>query len=683
MSRVTIEWEGLRFALDQGRLALGTTDGRITVAVFAGSGRVAVALPAAPPWRQIEQNQVERYLAREQIAGGITQAVFRFADAQRFRRALGPSTQFAAADAGSELRHILQDRARQLERNGADTLARQQRALARAQPGPLLLAEVKRVDDGAWVKLRFDPAAAEPLAVEAEAKPGEPAAIWSEYAPPGWPAPVVWRAEHYHLAVKVIGHQDVDLMASFALSAPAVAGVGVLLRLDPRMRVRRANLPWYQPPAPADWIYLERPASADTPTLVTLQAAGGAVIRAPADHDWVTAADWYPTPYGAQFGPATDFAVTAEAAELPVQTSATTTDAAAAGFAWGDDTVDTRPLRLADGQAVALTVAVPRKEDPRALIALAGSKSVQILNFLSAANGPLPITAQRLVVSGAAPEAPLPGLISLDPRSFLGLSPELTQFAPALSLAGQWWGTSLRAASAHEEWLIAGMRQLDALLYQESQYGLEAGLTTIRSWRQYLSEPTEGRAPLAAGPLWLGERRLSAPQEFHGGLDGGDLLEAKGGAELYMLRQMLWQPRSPTPDAAFRGLLHDFTQRYVGQAITNAEFQAVAEAHMTPAMDLDHNHKLNWFFQPLLYCTRVPELHFAATAKGNHVVMSVENPDHWRGLLPVYLFHDPDHWVRGLMAITGARNQMTVTAPFAPQYIQANYFEDMLVRVTQ
>lgn len=684
IAHVTLSWQGMRFTLDQGRLALGTSSGRITAAVFAGSGTVAVALPTAPPWRrQVEAGQLVRYLDRNQLQGGITQAVFRFADAQLFRQALGSAVQFTAGDPGGDLRHILEDRSRQQERRGDDGLARLQRALDSPQPDSLLLAEVKRKDDGEWVEMRFDPATAEPQVVQAESKPGEPSAIWTQYAPPGWPPPAHAQVANQRLTVTVDHRQHLAVTATFTLNPST--GRGIVLRLDPRMRVSQASLPWYQPPAPADWLYLELPTTG--PAQVSIEFGGDAVIAAPEDHDWVTAPAWYPAPGNARYRAPTQFSLEVSAEGRPegraVQPSATSAPAQAAGFAWGEDALDSRKLQLADGKTLALTVAVPDKEDPRALTALAGTRSVEILNFLAAENGPLSYADERVVVSGAVPAAPLPGLISLDPRSFVGLSPELTQFAPALSAAGQWWGTAVTAASPHEEWLMAGLRQLDALLFQESRYGDGAGQATVRAWRQYLSQPQDGRPPLAAGPLWLGEQRLSAPAGFHGGLDGNDLLEAKGGAELYMLRQLLWQPRSPTPDAAFRALLHDLTRHYAGHAITNAEFQAAAEAHMSPAMDLDHNHKLDWFFQPLLYGTTVPKLHFTATAQGNAVSMTVENPDHWRGLLPVYLFRNSSQWIRGLMPVTDDHNQMTITAPFSPQYIQANYLEDMLVDVIQ
>lgn len=681
LQHVSFSWEGLHFTLDDGRLALGGAGGRISAAVFSGSGSIAVALPTEPTRRGLEQDQLLRFLGRNQVQGGITQAVFRFADAALFRRALGGGVVFAGGDPGGDLRHILEDRASQQERNGDDGLARLQRALDRPQPGPLLLAEVKRKDDGEWVELRFDPASTEPLVVQPESKPGESAAIWTQYAPPGWPPPTRAQASNFRLKVAVDRHQHLAVTANFTINAPAAAGRGAVLRLDPRMRVVQADLPWYQPPAPANWLYLNQPEAGASS--VTVQLDGDATIAAPADHDWVTAPGWYPAPGISRFDVSTSFTLTFEAEGQTVQASATGTPTRAAGFAWGDDEVDHRTLQLADGQSLALTVAVPQKEDPRALIALAGSRSEQILNFLAAENGPLPYAEERVVVSGAVPAAPLPGLVNLDPRSFVGMGAELTQFAPALSAAGQWWGTAINAASPHEEWLMAGLRQLDALLYQESRYGLEAGLGTVRAWRQYLAQPQDGRPPLAAGPLWLGAKRLSAPARFHGGLDGNDLLEAKGGAELYMLRQMLWQPRSPEPDAAFRALLHDLSRSYAGQAITNAGFQAVAEAHMSPAMDLDHNHSLDWFFRPLLFETRVPRLHFAATAKGNVVTMTINNPDHWRGLMPVYLFRDSRQWVRGLMPVTGEHNEMTITAPFSPQYIQANYLDDMLVDVIQ
>jgi hypothetical protein len=36
----------------------------------------------------------------------------------------------------------------------------------------------------------------------------------------------------------------------------------------------------------------------------------------------------------------------------------------------------------------------------------------------------------------------------------------------------------------------------------------------------------------------------------------------------------------------------------------------MVEKHMTPGMDLDHNHKMDWFFNEYVYGTDLPQYHF-------------------------------------------------------------------------
>lgn len=674
-------WDGLQFYFVSGQMALGGAGGRTTTAVFEGEGALKVEPPAGPAWRQtIEQGQMERFLGRDLIEAGFTQAVFRFAEPALWLRALGAKAEFRDEQAPGNLRGLLHERAQEEERSGNDGLARLQAALGQANPGAFLVAEVK-ARDGRWIELDFDPGAAEPLRVAGEGSRDEPPEIWTNYAPAGWPAPPRWQASDYSLQATATRGTELSVRASFRLQGDAALGRGAILRLDPRLRVTGANLPWYQPAAPGNWIYLELPeAGAATP--VTLEYAGAALEADPSARDWATAPGWYPAPDGAEFGGPEHFQLAVQAGERAALESAA--EGRSAGFTVGEDAVETRTLKLADGQPLQVTVAAPKRDDPEALTALAGTKLVDVANFLAGLTGSRPYAQEKLAVT-SAPAVALPGLVSFDPRSFLGLDAAATQFAPALTVATQWWETAATPATVHEEWLAAGLSEVSALLYQESRYGVMASRGTVEAWRHYLQTPGEGshRPPLASGPLWLGAERLTAPHE-----DGEALLESKAGAELYMLRQMLWQPQSPAPDAGFTALLHDLMRRYAGRAITNAEFQALAEAHMTPAMDLDRNHKLDWFFQPLLYGTGVQILQFHAAmgtdAKGGaQVTLTVDNPGHWRGLLPVYIFRDRASWIRGLMPVTHDHETLVVPVGFMPQYVEANYLEDMLVGVRQ
>ncbi|MGH3184878.1 MAG: hypothetical protein ACRDOE_23635, partial [Streptosporangiaceae bacterium] len=334
-----------------------------------------------------------------------------------------------------------------------------------------------------------------------------------------------------------------------------------------------------------------------------------------------------------------------------------------AGFEVGELTMSEKELSLADGRSLHLTIGVPKKHDPGALVPLAGAKLTDVFNFMGSSFGPYPYPAAALTATGLEPYLPLadprPMLVAFDPRSFIDASPDLTELSPAVSAAGQWWGAWTSPAGPPDEWLIQGLRAASGLLYQWDRDGPAAGLETLRQWRQFLlrPDPDSHHVPEFTGPLVLGAQRLGSDND-----SGVSLLQVKGGYIIFMLHQMMLDTSRPgrasRPAAApFLAMMRDFTATYGGQAVTTAEFQATVEKHMTPAMDLDHNHKMDWFFRPLLQGTAVPQLSFhaenAAPVHGvAQVQLTVENPEHWKGLLPVYLFRDSNTWVSGLISIT-------------------------------
>lgn len=698
-------WAGLRFFLQDGELDLsGPVGGHVTAAVFTGHGALQVI-----PADAVERQQMLRFTGRGEIAVSFTTAVFRFADADQFQQVTGPLAWAPLPNAHTS-ESILGDRAKAMEKRGSPTVARLLQALEAPTPSHLLFAELE-MPGHAWLAAQYDPSQPEPVRVyEWNANPifggAEYPNRWTQFAPKGTVAPApLPHLDHYNIQAALTGHFDLDATVHCDLAATAPSGPGVILGLDQRLRLASVSaagkaLEFLQP-QDADWFYLRlpQPLRAGQSLALEFQYRGKAplMLGENGSDDAVSLPGWYPTgmldaPWAELPSPATfdlNFKLDAKYRLLASGQSASPTEwrapepISSAGFAVGESQLDARTLALADGRSVALQLAVPKRGDFPAVVPLVGAKVTGVLNFMDHVFGPYPWNPLAVTVTAAAPDPPLPMVASLDPQSFLDVSPELTDVAPAISLAGQWWGAWTTPASIHDEWLVSGLRAASGLLYQQVESGPDASLPTLQQWQQALFQRSRlsRHIPILLGPLQLGAARLSSDED-----DGAALLTLKGAYAIYMLRQMMLEPRQPDPDAAFNAMMRDFTAHFGGHPVRSADFQAVVERHMTPAMDLDHNHKMDWYFRPLLSQALIPILTFhAESLPSQHgvaqVKLTVENGQGWRGLLPVYFFKDPTTWVRGLMPITQYKQTLTVPVPFTPQFVEANHFLDMLLQV--
>ena len=94
-----------------------------------------------------------------------------------------------------------------------------------------------------------------------------------------------------------------------------------------------------------------------------------------------------------------------------------------------------------------------------------------------------------------------------------------------------------------------------------------------------------------------------------------DLVYPKGAFILHMIRMMMWTPKEG--DARFKETMHDFVNTYRLQAATTEDFKAIVEKHMSPGMDLEGNHRMDWFFREYVYGTDLPAYHFRGEATPN------------------------------------------------------------------
>src|SRR5262249_24757597 len=116
----------------------------------------------------------------------------------------------------------------------------------------------------------------------------------------------------------------------------------------------------------------------------------------------------------------------------------------------------------------------------------------------------------------------------------------------------------------------------------------------------------------------------------------------KGAYVLQMLRSIMYGLEDH--DKPFIDMMHDFVESHRDHPASTESFKAVVEKHMSKAMDLQGNRRLDWFFNEWVYGTYVPRYHFeyqSLPAEGGKVKLHMtitqsEVDEHFVMLVPVY-----------------------------------------------
>src|SRR5262249_14278600 len=128
---------------------------------------------------------------------------------------------------------------------------------------------------------------------------------------------------------------------------------------------------------------------------------------------------------------------------------------------------------------------------------------------------------------------------------------------------------------------------------------------------------------------------------------------------LHMLRSIMHDGKSG--DQKFIDMMRDFVKSRFNENASTESFKSFAEKHMTPAMDLDHNGKLDWFFNQWVYATEIPGYRFEYTLTPdqdgkvllNATLTQSGVSDEFKMLVPVYLDVDGKMIRLGLVPVTG------------------------------
>jgi hypothetical protein len=268
--------------------------------------------------------------------------------------------------------------------------------------------------------------------------------------------------------------------------------------------------------------------------------------------------------------------------------------------------------------AMTLPPPAPRPTDS---VKLLGRQIEDSIRFYETLSGPFPF--EKLSVSqipGTFGQG-WPGLVYLSTYSYLpaeaqqraGLSEsgqqQFTELVPFHEVAHQWWGNVVGWDAYRDQWINEAIANYFALLFADTQKRTDHSLRVwLSRYRQQLVErPPNADLPTSEsiseiGALQLGSRLTSSksPSGFE------DVIYGKGAWVIHMLREMLRQPGAKNPDARFFALLHTLVTKYAYRALSTSDLQHEVEAVMTPAMDLDGGHSMEWFFEQWVRGTGVP-----------------------------------------------------------------------------
>ena len=198
---------------------------------------------------------------------------------------------------------------------------------------------------------------------------------------------------------------------------------------------------------------------------------------------------------------------------------------------------------------------------------------------------------------------------------------------------------------------------------------------TLRVWleryrHKLIAKPPDAEdRPADVGALVLGTRLDSSrsPEAYE------QVIYSKGAWIFHMLREMLRQPGGKTPDARFETLLHTLVSKYAYRALSTADLQHEIEAVMTPAMDLEGGHSMEWFFEQWVRGTGIPhyrvEFTVVKSEKGFVVrgkLLQTDVPRSFIARVPLYVNSAGHNVLLGTVVASGPETSFHFNTETAP-----------------
>lgn len=238
---------------------------------------------------------------------------------------------------------------------------------------------------------------------------------------------------------------------------------------------------------------------------------------------------------------------------------------------------------------------------------------------------------------------PICGFLDQTQQHTLGLDPTniYWRIVTPHEVAHQWWGQTVGWRSYRDQWMSEGFANASAAIFLLATHSKPDEYREFwkNERRQITEKNAQGFRPIDVGPVTMG-LRLST--EKTGENIYRNLVYPKGAYILHSIQMMMWNPREG--DARFIETMHDFVATYKMKTATTEDFKAIVEKHMSPAMDLDSSHTMDWFFNEYVYGTGLPNYHFESqiTPSGEGSTLHIKLTqtgvaDNFKNIVPIYL----------------------------------------------
>ncbi len=237
---------------------------------------------------------------------------------------------------------------------------------------------------------------------------------------------------------------------------------------------------------------------------------------------------------------------------------------------------------------------------------------------------------------------------------------------PFHEVAHQWWGNVVAWNSYRDQWLDEAIAAYLSLMFAESEKSPDHAVKVwLGRYRQQLitKSAEEDRRPIDVGPLVMGSRLTSSrsPNGYE------TIVYDKGAWVIHMIREMLRQPGTANPDARFTELLRTLVTKYEQKPLSTEQFRKEVEKVMTPKMDLEGGHSMEWFFDQYVEGTGIPkykvEFSSARKTEKDYVVkgklIQTGVPESFLAPVPLYAGNATKNVLLGTVVATGEETSFT------------------------
>ena len=255
-------------------------------------------------------------------------------------------------------------------------------------------------------------------------------------------------------------------------------------------------------------------------------------------------------------------------------------------------------------------------------------------------------------------------------------------------VAHQWFGHIIGWTSYHDQWMSEGFAEFSTSLFlQYVKKDMNKYLAFWDDKRRQIIEAgpaTKGRKPFTVGAVTQGYRLNTAKT----GAVAQNMIYPKGAFILHMLRMMMYDNRGGTRDAKFQKMMQDFLAAHFNGDISTNDFKKAVEAHMTPAMDVDKNGTMDWFFDEWVYGSEMPSYKLAyslTSGDGGKTILNAKLTqsgvsDNFVMLVPIYVDFGNGPAYLGSATIVGNKTLdiNNIPLPTAPKKVSLAAMQDVL-----